>query len=166
MRASDVGLTSVRLTELFPPELTLFGLVGRSRREVIEEMIGRFSAVGRIPIAHESLLVKLVFDREKTGSTAFGKGVAFPRCRTDVIESHLGALAIDNSGVDFAALDGQKVHLVFLVIAPWERDERHLRIMGSVRALAHDEYWCRKLRGCRKAEQVTRVLSDFDATLA
>ncbi|MCU0980016.1 MAG: PTS sugar transporter subunit IIA [Pirellulaceae bacterium] len=158
--------TSVRLAELFPAEFILFGLVGRSRREVVEEMIGRLSAVGRIPVAHQLPLAKLVLDREKIGSTALGRGVAFPRCRTDDIESHLGVLAIDNSGVDFAVLDGQKVHLIFLIVAPQDGGERHLQIMGSVRALAHDEYVCRKLRVCRKPEQVTRILREFDATLA
>jgi len=38
--------------------------------------------------------------------------------------------------------------------------------MSSVRALTHDAYLCRKLRGCGKPEQVVRVLREFDATLA
>jgi nitrogen PTS system EIIA component len=165
MQVPDVNLRAVRMAELFPPELILFGLVGRSPRPVVEAMIGRFSAAGRIPVEHEAALVKLVLKREKIGSTGIGQGVALPHCRTDLVKSHLGALAIDNQGMDFAALDAKPVHLVFLVVAPQNEGELHLQVMSSVRALARDKYLCRKLRACCKPDQVMCVLGEFDATL-
>lgn len=85
---------------------------------------------------------------------------------SEFVESHLGAMAMDRRGVDFDALDRQPVHLVFLIVALRDDGKRHLQMMSSVRALGHDAYLCRKLRGCRKPEPVVRVLREFNATLA
>jgi PTS system nitrogen regulatory IIA component len=70
-------------------------------------------------VIHDSTMVlSLLFEREKLGSTGIGKGVAIPHARSLTVSDLRVAMATSRSGIPWRAPDGEPVRLIFLVLAP------------------------------------------------
>ncbi len=70
--------------------------------------------------------------RETLGSTGFGKGIAIPHCRLkDVREFVVGIITVP-AGVEFEALDGQKVNIIIFILAPQAESNAHIRLLSAV----------------------------------
>src|SRR6056297_1248645 len=80
-------------------------LQAESRDDAITEMVDALIEAKAIPKTLRDEVIKLVLDREKHGSTGFGKGVAVPHVKHDKIKKVTAAVAVSQSGVDFNALD-------------------------------------------------------------
>jgi PTS system nitrogen regulatory IIA component len=92
-------------------------------------------------IAKKSLILKDIPDeeiltglqeRESLGSTGFGKGIAIPHCRLKSVDDFVVGLITVPSGVDFEALDGEKVTLIIFIIAPEKEKNRHLKLLSAI----------------------------------
>ena len=157
-------MTILRLADVFCPELVVLGLQQRTKQAVIAELVQRLVNAGHVEAASESSLVQLIMAREEMGSTAVGNGIAMPHCRTSLTERFMGAVAIDANGVDFGALDGQPVHLVFLLLAPLDQRERLFDILGRISSLRQEKTIRTQFRGCRSKEDVTAILDEMDGS--
>jgi len=157
-------VTILRLADVFCPELVVLGLQQRTKQAVIAELVQRLVNAGHVEAASESSLVQLIMAREEMGSTAVGNGIAMPHCRTSLTERFMGAVAIDANGVDFGALDGQPVHLVFLLLAPLDQRERLFDILGRISSLRQEKTIRTQFRGCRSKEDVTAILDEMDGS--
>lgn len=142
----------------------MLGLQQRTKQAVIAELVQRLVNAGHVEAASESSLVQLIMAREEMGSTAVGNGIAMPHCRTSLTERFMGAVAIDANGVDFGALDGQPVHLVFLLLAPLDQRERLFDILGRISSLRQEKTIRTQFRGCRSKEDVTAILDEMDGS--
>ena len=121
------------LYEAFPPELIKIGLEAEDKDEVFEELINRFCQV-RKSGAREDILTA-IREREAKMSTGIQKGIAIPHGRTNAVESAQGVLGISRQGIDYDALDGQPVYLVFMLITPQIESEKHLRLLKRLAEL-------------------------------
>jgi PTS system nitrogen regulatory IIA component len=97
--------------------------------------------------------------REKLGSTGIGNGIAIPHGKLAKIERLFGLFARLDRPVDFDALDGQPVDLVFLLLAPEGAGADHLKALARVARLLRDRDIARKLRDSRDAEAIYAVLA-------
>lgn len=101
-----------------------------------------------------------VFAREAQSSTGFGEGVAIPHAKSaGVKEPGLAALVVKD-GVDFDAVDGQKVQLFFLIASPLQASDAHLDVLARLSALLVDEGFRQRLK---KAQSAAEFLSMVDA---
>ena len=121
------------LYEAFPPELIKIGLEAEDKDEVFEELINRFCQVTRNN-AREDILNALR-EREAKMSTGIQKGIALPHGRTKAVENARGVLGISKKGIDYDALDGQPVYLVFMLVTPQVESEKHLRLLKRLAEL-------------------------------
>ena len=121
------------LYEAFPPELIIIGLEAEDKDEVFEELINRFSQVKKTG-AREEILAALR-ERETKMSTGIQKGIALPHGRTSAVESVHGILGISRKGIDYDALDGQPVYLIFMLITPQVESEKYLRLLKRLAEL-------------------------------
>jgi PTS system nitrogen regulatory IIA component len=71
-------------------------------------------------------------ERESLGSTGFGKGIAIPHCRLKSVSDFVVGLITIPSGVDFEALDGEKVTLIIFIIAPEKETNKHLKLLSAI----------------------------------
>ncbi len=93
---------------------------------------------GRIPTDHQDDVVTAVVAREELGSTGIGNGIAIPHAKHKAVTDFTGAIGRSKSGVDFGSLDGELVHLIFLLISPPDRPGDQLRMLESLtRAVRH-----------------------------
>lgn len=139
-------------------------LKAAAKDDALKEMVGYLQEGGEIPPrlakqAYESLVA-----RERMGSTGIGNGIAIPHVKLKGgPEETLVAIARSERGVDFAAIDGEKVHVLFMVISNDERPEDHLAILKSISALVRDGYRHRLLLGSRTPEDFVDLFKDPEA---
>ena len=91
----------------------------------------RWSRPGKVDADEFESIVKAILKREELGSTGIGRGVAVPHTKHPSVDRLVGTVAVSPTGVDFASLDGEMVHLFFLLISPPDRPGDHLRALGK-----------------------------------
>jgi nitrogen PTS system EIIA component len=162
MSAVQITRPTVKLSEVFPPEAIVMRLEDRSKSGVIESLVRHAVRLGQVPRTAEGGLVRSLQERETLGTTALGKGIAFPHCRSCFIEQIIGVAGFLKSRIPFDAIDAEPVGSVFLILAPLDERERFLEIMGRLVAIGRDRSLGVLLRGCRNAEQVSSFLQELD----
>src|SRR5215469_12448678 len=95
-------------------------LTADTKEGVIREMVQSLLDVGKIASEEYESIVKAILKREELGSTGIGRGVAVPHTKHPSIERLVGTVAVSSEGVDFDSLDGERVHLFFLLISPMD----------------------------------------------
>ena len=153
----------MKLVDLIDRRCILPELESNQRNGVIRELVQCLGAAKIIKKASVEGVVRSIVARErKRGTTGFGKGVAAPHAKIDGLTDVVAALGRSSRGVDFAALDGERVHTVFLILSPADQPEEHLRAMDQVfRHLQHERF--RKfLRQSETVEALHDLLREAD----
>jgi mannitol/fructose-specific phosphotransferase system IIA component (Ntr-type) len=119
------------LAEFFHESLCIFELQADDKRGVLTEMV---NCIGEnLHFKDKDLLLDMLVNRESLGSTAIGKGVAFPHGRSLAIQELTVLFARSAAGVDFNALDSKPTHLFFLIIAPpQDKENLYLQVLGHL----------------------------------
>ncbi len=123
----------MRLASLTRPELIfpdLAGAPGGNRDTVLRELAGRIAKAGVVRDP-EDLFQKL-WEREQLGSTGIGSGIAIPHCKLPGLSHGIVAIGLVPAGVDFGAVDGQPVRLLFLVLSPSASPGEHLQVLATI----------------------------------
>jgi fructose-specific phosphotransferase system IIA component len=111
---------------LFIPELR-----AKRKSAVLEELAQALAENG--VTRHPEAVLELLLQREALGSTGIGKGIAVPHARSTLITDRVVLLARSKKGVDFEAVDGAPVHLIFLIVAPpVEPDPAYLKLLAEI----------------------------------
>jgi len=119
------------LAEFFQESLCIFNLESSDKRGALAEMVDRAS--GEFHLKDKDLILEMLLNRESLGSTAIGKGVAFPHGRSVAIPELTLLFARSEKGVDFDALDKKPTHLFFLIIAPpQDKENLYLQVLGHL----------------------------------
>ncbi|HEX7376231.1 MAG TPA: PTS sugar transporter subunit IIA [Pirellulales bacterium] len=137
-------------------------LTAEDKEGVIREMVQALLDASKIAESEYESIVKSVMKREELGSTGIGRGVAVPHTKHASIERLVGTVAVSGEGVDFASLDGEKVHLFFLLISPHDRPTDHLRALENVSRQLRDETFCKFLKQAKSAEDILQLLDEAD----
>ncbi len=156
----------MKLSSLIPSAAILDELEATDKRAALKEMVGALSAAGRLSAESAPTLVKALMDREKLGSTGIGKGVAVPHATSESVQGLVGAFGRSAGGIDFAALDGQPVHLVFLILASKDSSGRNLEALARVAKLVRDDRFCRFLRDAKGRKELAELLVEADVEAA
>ena len=84
--------------------------------------------------------------REKLGSTGFGNGIAIPHCRLIGCTSPISAVIHLASAVDFDAIDGEPVDLLFVLLVPEEATDEHLELLRQIASIFEQDDVRERLR--------------------
>ena len=101
------------------------------KETVIRAMGTALVEAGKISQDNYESIIAAILKREELGSTGIGRGVAVPHTKHPAVDKLVGTVAISEEGVDFDSLDGEKVHLLFLLISPPDRPGDHLAGSGK-----------------------------------
>ena len=128
----------------------------RRSRSTTRSKRSRNSPLARpsLRVRSERAILEILLQREKLGSTAVGNGVAIPHGKLPKLGRLFGLFARLERPIDFEALDGQPVDLIFLLLAPEAAGADHLKALARVARLLRDPEIARKLRElarCRRA---------------
>jgi PTS system nitrogen regulatory IIA component len=114
---------------------------------------------------NDTEVYRLLLEREKLQSTGIGDGVAIPHASTDDAPGQASALLICPSGIEFEAIDGAPVHIVFGVIGPRKATGEHLRTLARISRLLRDPVTRSKLIACPDAATAYQLVATQDANL-
>ena len=131
-------MTSQELASYFKPSLCIFDLKATNKRDALAEMVEAVCADR--DIRDRGLILEMLLNRESLGSTAIGKGVAFPHGRSLAVRELYIVFARSTAGIDFDSVDRKPTHVFFLIIAPpQDRDNVYLQVLGRVVDLIKDD---------------------------
>jgi len=105
-----------------------------------------------------ALIADSIAERERLGSTGFGGGVAIPHGKLAGIDRVYALVARLATPVDYKAIDGAKVDLVFLLLSPPDAGAEHLKALAAVSRLVRHAATIEKMRGARSRDALAAVL--------
>lgn len=147
----------INLSDVLKEELVTLNLDAHSKDEVLSGFCRQASLVSGI---EEHRLRKLLDTREELSSTAIGSGLAIPHARVDGLSSHLLGFARSIQGIDFDAVDGKPVYLLFLLFSPKDLAGEHLRFLAKLSKYLHDTSFREKLLRVREYPQLIEILKE------
>ena len=124
------------LETILPPERTLFDVPGGSKKRVLE-FFSTFIAQNTPSLDSQEVFSRLI-GRERLGSTGIGHGVAIPHSRNPHCKAPIAGFLKLADAIDFDAVDGEPVDLVFVLLVPEAADDAHLALLGQVAAVMND----------------------------
>ena len=151
------------LTDLVAPNAIIPALKVNSKKQALQELAARAAALTG---QNERAIFEILMQREKLGSTGVGNGIAIPHGKLPKLTRLFGLFARLDRPVDFEALDGQPVDLIFLLLAPEGAGADHLKALARVARLLRDPAIARKLRDSHDAEALYAVLAMPSASAA
>ena len=130
---------------------------------VIQELVASLAESGAVRQEDSAGIVAAIMKREELGSTGIGRGVAVPHTKHPSVSKLIGTVGISHHGVDFDSLDGEKVHLMFLLISPPDRPADHLRALENISRQLRDDTFCRFLKQAHTAQDIQQLLAEADS---
>jgi len=146
----------MRLRDLLDESVVKIGLESRDKEESFEEMIDLLVRAGRLTDRPGAL--EAVRFRESQGTTGIGQGVGIPHGKHSCVPTLTAALGISQRGIEFAAIDGQPVHLVFLLLARIDDPGPHVRALAEIARLVQTPGLYRRLIAAGSAAAVLDIL--------
>lgn len=132
------------------------------KEDVIRAMANALLEAGKIAEDQHESIVEAILKREELGSTGIGRGVAVPHTKHPSVKELVGTVAVSEGGVDFDSLDGEKVHLLFMLISPPDRPGDHLRALENISRQLRDDTFCRFLKQSKDPSDVWQLLEEAD----
>ena len=135
----------------------------RTEDGVLRHLLGALEKAGRLTEVDQALTD--IEARERQGVTAVGNGIALPHACTSSVQQPMIAFCRSREGIDFQALDGKPVHLIFLLLGPKAAQSLHLKILGRLaRLLARPEF-LDNLRRVESAAALVALLKEQEKNL-
>lgn len=129
---------------------------------VIQELVGSLTEAGAIDAGQQESIIDAIMKREELGSTGIGRGIAVPHTKHPSVSQLVGTVGVSHDGVDFDALDGEKVQLFFLLVSPPDRPGDHLRALENISRQLRDDTFCRFLKQSKTADDIKQLLEEAD----
>ena len=144
------------LNDLVAPQAIIPALKVNSKKQALHELAAKAADLtGR----SEREVFDVLMQHEKLGSTGVGSGIAIPHGKLAKLDRLFGLFARLDRAIDFDALDGQPVDLVFVLLAPEAAGADHLKALARVARLLRDPDVANKLRDAHASEAIPAVLA-------
>ncbi len=129
----------MQIHDILTPGRTLCGIEAGSKKRALEILANTIAADVEGINADE--LFRRLIARERLGSTGIGQGIAIPHCRVENCHQTLGALITLVEPIDFDAMDGEPVDILFAMLAPEDAQDEHLQYLAALAgALSNDKF--------------------------
>lgn len=151
----------MKIMDFLSPDAITIDLKAQDKKSAIAEITELLVQTKKIKKTQE--VIETVMEREKLGSTGIGQGVAIPHGKTNSVSEQAGVLAISQRGVEFNALDGEPVHIIFLLVGPIEVAGQHLKALSRISRLFKDKFFRQALREAKSVADVVKIIQQEDA---
>ena len=145
----------MEIREFLSPDNTLLDVRVSDKAQILRMLADRAANAIGLPAAD---ILNVLLKREQLGSTGTGGGIAIPHARLNGLSKPFGMLARLGHGIDFQAIDGRPVDLVFLLLLPAAADKDQLSALAAVARTLRDLKSAQKLREARTEQELYRVM--------
>lgn len=150
----------MKLVDILAPGAISVDLASTSKKEALEELCGLLAKADKLP--DPTAMVRTLLEREALGSTGIGQGVAIPHGKAPTIKAQAAALGISKRGVEFESLDGEPVHILFLLVAPPDAAGNHLKALAKVSRLLKDKFFRQALKDSKTPDEILKIIREED----
>lgn len=151
------------VSSLITPESVVAGLKGNGKKQVLQELS---SHLARVSGLSDRAIFETLLQRERLGTTGVGQGIAIPHGRIAGLTRLVGLFARLARPVDFEALDGEPVDLVFVLLAPEDAGADHLQALARIARLFRGPTIAQKLRQTEDPAALYAILTAENASRA
>jgi nitrogen PTS system EIIA component len=144
------------LNDLLSAQAVLPALKVKTKKQALQELAAH---AAKLCDASEREIFEKLLQRERLGSTGIGRGVAIPHAKLAKLDRLVGMFARVERPIDFEALDGEPVDLVFLLLAPEGAGADHLKALARIARLLRDEKIAEELRRARDENALRALLT-------
>lgn len=152
----------MKLTDFIVEDAIITEITATEKEAVIREMVNSLQDAQKINKKDVENIIRSLMKREELGSTGIGKGVAVPHTKHDSVKKIMGTIARSTQGVDFNALDGEPVHLFFLLLSPNDSAGSHLAALERISTVIRDNDFRRFMREADGKVGMIEILREVD----
>lgn len=150
----------MRISDLLDRESIELNGSPKSKNEALDQMVELMAKSGKL--CDKEAYRRQVYAREEESTTGVGEGIAIPHGKCDgVLKPGLAAMVV-KEGVDFDAMDGEPVSLLFLIAAPNTEDNVHLDVLSKLSVLLMNEEFTEALRNAKTVEEFVGIIDKAD----
>ncbi|WP_338209462.1 fructose-specific PTS transporter subunit EIIC [Lactiplantibacillus paraxiangfangensis] len=149
------------IRDLLLKDVMIMDMQATTKDEAIDELVHKYAEQG--VINDEALYKQDIIKREAESTTGIGDGIAMPHAKDKAVQRATVLFAKSQNGVDFNALDGQPVHLFFMIAAPEGANNTHLAALAALSSLLIDPELVGKLKNAQTPEEVQQLFGDAQA---
>jgi nitrogen PTS system EIIA component len=153
----------MEITDILTPAGVVANLRAANKRQALQELAKR---AAQLAGKHERAIFEVLLERERLGTTGIGHGTAIPHGRMPDLPQLYAVFARLEKPIDFEAIDGEPVDLIFLLLTPASSGADHLKALARISRLLRDKAVCEKLRGTDSADALYALLTDRAASHA
>ncbi|MEE1869362.1 MULTISPECIES: PTS IIA-like nitrogen regulatory protein PtsN [Pseudomonas] len=148
----------IRLETILTPGRSLVNAPGGSKKRALQEVATLIHR--EVPDLEMQIVFESLFAREKLGSTGFGNGIAIPHCRLKGCTSPISALIHLEAPIDYDAIDGAPVDLLFVLLVPEAATDAHLELLRQIASMLDRKDVRDRLRAAQSSEALYQVVLD------
>lgn len=150
----------MKITELLTKDTVILDLQSTGKPEVIEELIEKLYEAGKI--TDKEAFKKDILARESQGSTGIGEGIAIPHAKSSAVKVPALVFGRSTSGVEYESLDGQPVHLFFMIAASEGANQQHLDTLARLASMLMDTSFREQLLAANSEEELLHIINQKD----
>jgi fructose-specific phosphotransferase system IIA component len=148
----------MKICDIIQKDQIIAELKGVSKEEIINELIDLFRNDERVNNIDK--IRNAVLEREKIMSTGVGKGFAIPHGKTDAVKEIIAAFGKSTKPIDFAALDEQPVHLIFLLVGKDNLVGPHIKLLSRISRMMNKDVFRDNLLKAKTAEEIFNIFQE------
>jgi PTS system nitrogen regulatory IIA component len=134
-------------------------LSGGNKKSLLQQVA---NLAGQRLTLDSSAILASISEREQLGSTGFGHGVAIPHGKIEGLKQIYCLFVRLAEPLDYKAIDGRPVDLVFLLLSPPDAGAEHLKALAAISRVTRHAATLEKMRGARSRDALTAVLMGAD----
>ena len=146
----------MEIDDILSADRIVTSLEAGSKKHAIQELAGTAAAQTGL---EEHEIFAVLMERERLGTTGVGSGIAIPHGKMVALDNLFGCFARLDNPVDFDAVDGEPVDLIFLLLAPESAGAEHLKALARISRVLRNNALCEKLRSTTTPERIFSLLT-------
>lgn len=149
----------MRILEALNKDAIIDDLKAKDKKGILEELVSPLVETTGID---QEILVKVLIERERLGSTGIGGGVGIPHGKLVDLKSITLGVGISRRGVDFESMDGKPTHIFFLLLTPENSTGLHLKLLARVSRLLKKGPFKESLLQALDRDEIYHAISEED----
>ena len=148
----------MKVFELLDEKFILTDFKSDEKESVINELIELYK--GNDKVNDIEMVRTAILDREKIMSTGVGKGFAIPHGKTNAVNDVIAAFGKTIRDIDYDALDGNPVHLVFLLVGRDDMVSKHIKLLSRISRLMNKDEFRERLVNSNSKEEIINIFKE------
>tara|TARA_R110002072_G_scaffold299403_5_gene474923 strand:- start:5961 stop:6425 length:465 start_codon:yes stop_codon:yes gene_type:complete len=136
-------------------------LAATTKEAALKELLAAAGVAGAFPESAHKALGKRLSDREAIGSTGLGNSVAVPHVKGEEVRGVTLVMARCQAGLEWQAIDGRSVHMLFMLVSPTDEPEAHLQCLRWIAGLARNSDFRRFLLDAEGEDAMRELLLEM-----